>query len=454
MKQQLPLSSYFFVGSMLFGLFFGAGNLIFPVHLGQEAGSQTLSATIGFVLTATGLPFLGVLAIGISNCGGLLGLAGRVGKGWGYFFTILLYLTIGPFFAHPRTGTTSYEIGFSLFVPERLQNAGLFVFTILFFGASLFFALRPGKLIIWVGKVLNPLFLLLLGILIAMSFLQPMGSVDNAPVHGAYVQSAFSKGFTEGYNTMDALAALAFGMLVVDALKGLGITRPREIALSTAKAGFVSVLLMVVIYSCLSYMGAMSVGSLELSENGGIALAQIALHYFGTPGSVLLALIVTVACLKTAIGLTAACAEAFVGMFPNSFSYRGYVVFFSILGCAIANLGLTQIISLSIPVLMFLYPLAMVLILLALFSRLFANSRAVYVTTTIATAIFSTGDALASTPGHIRDVALIKGLLGFYEKLPLFDIGMAWLFPAMAGFAVGLAIFYTTRKRAANTAIS
>lgn len=439
---------------MLFGLFFGAGNLIFPVHLGQEAGSLTPPAVIGFIITATGLPFLGALAIGISNCGGLFGLASRVGKGWGYFFTIALFLTIGPFFAHPRTGTVSYEVGFALYMPERFQSLGLFLFSLLFFGAALLISLRPGKIIVWVGKVLNPLFLFFLGILLATSFLHPMGRVADAPVHGAYMKSAFFTGFVEGYNTMDALAALAFGMLVVDALKAMGVTRPRDIAVSTAKAGAVSVLLMVIIYTCLSFMGAMSIGQFELSRNGGIALAQVARHYFGFPGSVLLACIVTLACMKTAIGLTTSCSAIFVTMFPNSLSYRAYVFLFSGLACAIANVGLTQIIALSIPVLMFLYPPAMVLILLALFSSFFADARVIYLTSTAAAAIFSIGDALAATPAVIRDLAPVKGILAAHQALPLADIGMGWVFPALIGFALGLTLYCRQRKHAPTNKVS
>jgi len=454
MKKLSP-SAYFLVGSMLFGLFFGAGNLIFPVHIGQEAGSQVLPATIGFVLTATGLPFLGVLAIGISDCGGLLGLASRVSRIWGYFFTITLYLTIGPFFAHPRTATVAYEIGFSLYMPQHYQKTGLLVFTILFFSASLFFALRPGKLLIWIGKVLNPMFLLCLSVLIFISFLYPMGSIADAPVYADYEQKAFFKGFTGGYQTMDALAALAFGILVVDALKRLGVTQPKEIAVSTAKAGFISVLLMVIIYTCLTCLGAMSTGKLELSENGGIALAQISHYYFGASGAILLAFIVTLACLKTAIGLTTSCAAAFAEMFPNLLSYRVYAVFFSVLSCIIANAGLSQIITLSLPVLMFLYPPAMVLILLALFSRLFADNRLVYLTTTIATILFSIGDALAVSPYGIRHYPPVQKLLAFYETMPLFGIGMAWVLPAAAGFSIGLLmhILYSIKRNSRNTAI-
>lgn len=447
MHKKLKLSEYFFVGSMLFGMFFGAGNLIFPVHMGQLAGAHTLTATIGFVLAATGLPFLGVLAIGLSGSKGLLGFAGRLGKKWGYFFTILLYLTIGPLFAFPRTGTVSYEIGFALHIPEKYQHISLLVFSILFFGISLIFALRPGKLLTWIGKVLTPLFLCLIGVLILVSLIHPMGRVADASVQAAYAGGALTKGFTEGYNTMDALASLAFGVLVVDTLKRLGVKEPGEIAKSTAKAGFVSVLLMVIIYGALAYIGATSANHFATSENGGIALAQIAKYYLGSFGSVLLALLVSVACLKTAIGLTTSCAEAFVEMFPHSLSYRAYAVLFTVVGGAIANVGLTQIIALSLPVLHFLYPLAIVLIVLTICGRLFGHDPFVYRSAIAVTMVFGLGDALLVAPAFIVKLSPVAALLRLYAHLPLAGIGMGWVLPALAGILLGIVIGRLTRLR-------
>lgn len=438
MDKRLSLSSYIFIGSMLFGLFFGAGNLIFPVHMGQEAGTNILPATLGFLVTGIGLPFLGVVAIGVSKSDGLFDLASRVHPIYGIFMTVALYMTIGPFFALPRTGTVSYEIGIAPYLPRQYQTIGLLLFTVIFFAIALAFSMKPTKILIWVGKILNPLFLVFLAILIVTAFLKPMGVISEAAVHGNYVTEPFITGFTQGYNTMDALASLAFGIIVVQTIKGLGVRNPSNIAIDTIKSGIVSVILMAVIYGSLAYIGATSVGQFEVSENGGIALAQIAQHYFGSFGSVLLAIIVTVACLKTAIGLITACSETFCEMFPNSFSYRTYVILFTLLACGIANVGLTKIISLSIPVLMFLYPLAITLIFLALLSPLFKNRQVVYVTTTIFTIFVSIADGLNALPAGIKSISFIDNILAFYSRyLPLFDIGMGWVFPAILGLIIG-----------------
>lgn len=438
MDKRLSLSSYIFIGSMLFGLFFGAGNLIFPVHMGQEAGTNILPATLGFLVTGIGLPFLGVVAIGVSKSDGLFDLASRVHPIYGIFMTVALYMTIGPFFALPRTGTVSYEIGIAPYLPSQYQTVGLLLFTVIFFAIALAFSMKPTKILIWVGKILNPLFLVFLAILIVTAFLKPMGVISEAAVHGNYVTEPFITGFTQGYNTMDALASLAFGIIVVQTIKGLGVRNPSNIAIDTIKSGIVSVILMAVIYGSLAYIGATSVGQFEVSENGGIALTQIAQHYFGSFGSVLLAIIVTVACLKTAIGLITACSETFCEMFPNSFSYRTYVILFTLLACGIANVGLTKIISLSIPVLMFLYPLAITLIFLALLSPLFKNRQVVYVTTTIFTIFVSIADGLNALPAGIKSISFIDNILAFYSRyLPLFDIGMGWVFPAILGLIIG-----------------
>ena len=446
MEKKLSLSSYFYLGSMLFGLFFGAGNLIFPVHMGQLAGANVSWATWGFLLTGIGLPFLGVVAIGVSNSNGLFELSSRVHPYYGYFMTIALYLTIGPFFALPRTGTVSYEIGLSPYISNQYQTLGLAIFTLLFFGAALLLSLKPTKILVYVGKVLNPIFLVFLGILMITAFIKPLGGIATAPITGEYATAPFASGFTEGYNTMDALASLAFGIIVVQTIKGMGITKPAAIAKDTIKSGLISLVLMGVIYGSLSYLGTMSIGQFPVSENGGIALTQIARYYFGSFGSVLLAIIVTVACLKTAIGLITACAETFREMVPNSISYKAYVVLFSAVACLVGNVGLTKIIAYSIPVLMFLYPLAITLILLALLSPLFKNRQIVYGMTTLLTIFVSIADMLNALPEPIHNLDGVQTILNFYSHyLPFFDSGMGWILPATVGLIIGWLISLVTK---------
>lgn len=438
MTKKLTFKESMFIGSMLFGLFFGAGNLIFPVHMGQESGSAVFWANLGFLVTGIGLPFLGVIAIGVSKTSGVYELAERIGKKYALVFTVLLYLVIGPFFALPRLATTSFEIGLAPFIQAKQQHVFLVIFSILFFFTAWWLSRRPTKILDYVGKFLNPAFLILLGILLVLAFIHPLGAIDQATVQPSYQEHAFFTGFTQGYNTLDALAALAFGILIVTTIHNMGVTKPSEIAKDTIKSGAISIVLMGIIYTLLAYVGTMSLGGFALSSNGGIALAQIADHYLGTYGSILLALIVILACLKTGIGLITAFAETFTDLFPK----RNYIVFVTLasaLACLVATVGLTNIIQISLPVLMFIYPLAMTLILLVLVGPLFKQRPAVYRMTTYFTLIASILDGLNACPDGIKQTSFVKTLLDFATNyLPFFKLGMGWIVPALIGLVIGL----------------
>lgn len=438
MSKKLSFKENLFIGSMLFGLFFGAGNLIFPVHMGQEAGADIFWANLGFLVTGIGLPFLGVIAIGVSKTSGVYELAQRINKTYALIFTVLLYLVIGPFFALPRLATTSFEIGLAPFIPAENQTLFLAIFSFLFFLAAWWLSKRPTKILDYVGKFLNPAFLVLLGILLLLAFINPLGSVSDAPVQPHYQNQAFFTGFTQGYNTLDALAALAFGIIIVTTIRGMGVTKPSDIARDTIKSGAISIVFMGIIYTLLSYAGTMSLGTFPMSANGGIALAQIADHYLGTYGSILLAFIVILACLKTGIGLITAFAETFTELFPKR-SYLFFVTGTSLLACLVANVGLTNIIQISLPVLMFIYPLAMTLILLVLFGPLFKQRTSVYRMTTYFTLLASIVDGLNACPDSIKQTSFVKGILIFADSyLPFFSLGMGWITPALIGFIIGL----------------
>ena len=227
MKHKLSFREYVYVASMLFGMFFGAGNLIFPVYMGQVAGWNVWPAIVGFLVTGVGLPLLGVAALGISRSSGLFELSRRVGRPYAYFFTCALYLTIGPFFAIPRCATTSFTVGLEQILPHSDRSwLYLLLFSALFFAATLYFSLRPGKILTYVGKVLTPGFLAFLAVLILVTLLNPTTSISAVEPQGAYAAQPFFTGFLEGYNTMDALASLAFGIVVVQVIRDLGVEQP------------------------------------------------------------------------------------------------------------------------------------------------------------------------------------------------------------------------------------
>lgn len=446
MKRSLNRKETVFVASMLFGMFFGAGNLIFPVSMGQLSGNNMWQAAAGFLITGVGLPLLGVAALGISREDGLMGLSSRVGRRYGKFFTCILYLTIGPFFAIPRCATVAYTVGVERIIPDSMQTAVLAVFSLLFFAAVLFFSLRPGEILTWIGKVLNPLFLLFLGLLVIRALLSPMGSISGAAPEGAYAAGAFYQGFLEGYNTMDALAGLAFGIIVVNVIRDLGVENPGDVAKNTVRSGILSSVLMAVIYVLVTVVGAQSRGVFPPSSNGGEALALIAGHYFGPAGAVILAAAVTLACLKTAVGLITSCGETFQKIFPKGPSYRIWAVLFSTLSFLIANLGLDAIVSWSKPVLLFLYPLAITLILLTLFGRLFGNDGRVYRWVTGFTAAAAAVDFINALPGQVLSaLRLEKTAEAVRDFLPFAENGFGWICPALLGLVIG--ILYCAYKK-------
>lgn len=451
MKKKLSFKEYVYVASMLFGLFFGAGNLIFPIHMGQMAGANVWMSVLGFLVTGVGLPLLGVAALGISRSTGLFDLSSKAGKPYGLFFTCLLYLTIGPFFAIPRCATTSFTVGLEQILPNNgRERLYLFLFTLAFFAAALIFSLFPGKILTVVGKILNPCFLLFLGVLVAVSLISPSAAVSDVAPQGDYVSKPFFTGFLDGYNTMDALAGLAFGIIVVRVISGLGVKEPGAIASNTVRSGIFSCLLMALIYVAVAVVGAQSRGIFETSENGGIAFAQIAQHYLGYAGLFVLAATVTLACLKTSVGLITSCAETFSGIFKKGPSYRVWAIIFSAVSFLFANLGLNSIITYSLPVLMFLYPLAIVLILLALFGKFFGHDRRVYAWTIGFTLLPSVYDGFMTLNANVTiiDSTVIREITSKY--LPFSDLGLGWLCPAAVGFAIGLTMHLVSRRKIKN----
>ncbi|HCD2319407.1 TPA: branched-chain amino acid transport system II carrier protein [Staphylococcus aureus] len=447
MKKKLTFKENMFIGSMLFGLFFGAGNLIFPIHLGQAAGSNVFIANLGFLITAIGLPFLGIIAIGISKTSGLFEIASRVNKTYAYIFTIALYLVIGPFFALPRLATTSFEIAFSPFLSPKQITLYLFIFSFVFFVIAWFFARKPSRILEYIGKFLNPVFLVLLAIILLFAFIHPLGGISDAPISKQYQSHALFNGFLDGYNTLDALASLAFGIIIVATIKKLGIENPTDIAKETIKSGTISIIMMGIIYTLLAIMGTLSIGHFKLSENGGIALAQITQYYLGNYGIVLLSLIVMVACLKTAIGLITAFSETFEHLFPKM-NYLAIATVVSFISFLFANVGLTKIIMYSVPVLMFLYPLAIGLIVLTLFSSKFHHSKIIYQCTIFFTMIAALVDGLKASPEFISSTSFSQTLINFSQKyLPLSDIGMGWVVLSLIGFIIGFIIFKIKHRK-------
>ncbi|MBO3130108.1 branched-chain amino acid transport system II carrier protein [Dermatophilus congolensis] len=436
-SRSLSTGNSLLVGSLLFGLFFGAGNLIFPVQLGRDAAGATPAATAGFLITAVGLPIIGVIASALSRSSSMLQMTSNVSRWYAVAFTCALYLTIGPLFAVPRTATVSFEVGFASYLPEGSEHLWLAVFTIVFFTLTGLAAIRPGRLIDWVGRYLTPVFLVLLLAVIAAAVIFPMGPVEGAP-NEKYAQNAAAVGFIDGYATMDALASLAFAIVIIEAIHRLGVTSPGRVAAETAKAGIYSMIAMTVIYAALAYIGATSLHLLPTAKNGGTVLAAVSSHYFGPAGTVLIAAIVLAACLKTSIGLVTACAEMFSTMFPTVLGHKGWTILFTVFSAGVANIGLASIVKISVPVLLFLYPLAITAIILGLLTPWLEGRALAAQLMTAFTAVAALFDMIKALEFPIPGK---DALVNFASAvLPGYDLGFGWALPALVGLAAGFAI--------------
>ena len=448
--KKLTLRQKILVAGTLFGMFFGAGNLIFPVHLGQLAGRNVLPAMIGFIITAVGIPIFGVAAIGITHSDGLQTLSSKVGKGYGIFFTCLLYLTIGPLFAIPRCATTSFTTGVAPMLTDPAKEPlALLLFSAVFFAFVLFFSLRPGKITVWIGKIINPIFLIFLAVLVIRALLHPGAAVADVEPEAAYETGAFFSSFIEGYGTMDAIAGLAFGIVVIDVIRRMGVDDDDAVARDVLGSGVLTGILMAIIYVLTILMGTQSRGLFELSANGGIALTEISGYYFGKAGMLILAVTITFACLKTSIGLVTSCSETFVKMTHGKISYSVWAVVFTVFSFAVSNVGLSTIIEYSIPMLMLIYPPATALIVLAFVGRFFDHDRAVYICVMIGTWAAAILDGLKTLPAAIQQHLHFDTLVAFCaENLPLFNQNLFWLIPAAIGFVIGMILHCTKRAKA------
>ncbi len=404
--------------------------MIFPPALGQAAGENVWVAVGGFLITGVGLPLLAVSAIARTGSD-LQTLASRVHPLFGVIFTIVMYLAIGPLFAIPRTGTVSYEIGITPFLSEELKttNIPLAIYTILYFALTLWLSINPSKLVDRIGKLLTPLLLTGLFVLIIKSIVTPMGEFQ-VPTD-AYAQSPFFKGFIDGYLTMDTIAALVFGIIVINSIKDKGISNNKTIARICIKAGIIAIAGLALIYVSLAYIGASSTEAIGYKDNGGAIITASAYHLFGIAGNVILGAIITLACLTTSVGLLSSCASYFSKLTP-SINYKTYAIIMSAFSAVIANVGLTNLIKISIPVLIVIYPLAIVLVALSFLHEKFNGRNEVYRGALLATGLISIFDGLSNAGINVKFALEIFG-----RFLPLFSQGIGWLVPAIIGATLG-----------------
>lgn len=414
------------VGATLFSMFFGAGNLILPPLLGARAGTLAMPALAGFLVSAIGLPVLGIVAVALA--GDLPRLAGRVGPRFSLVFTVLVYLSIGPCLAIPRTASTSFEMLAPL-LPEGVPlGAASVVFSVAFFAVALGLAMRPNRLTQVLGRVCAPALIALIVVVVGSSLAAPLGPAQAAAA--PYDASPVVSGFLDGYQTMDLLAALNFGIVIAMNVRDLGVGRPGAVALEISRAGVVAGTLMLLIYCGLGYVGVVTLAAEPGAQNGAQLLTAAATGHFGVAGAAIVAAIFFIACLNVCTGLISCCATYFSQTFPR-LGYRAWAALFAVFACAVSNLGLTAILAFSAPLLSALYPVAIVLVAMGLLHR--ACDRAPSTWPWVAAVT-----AAQSVATSARD-ALLPGAWLPLDALPLADLGLGWVLPALVAAAAAVA---------------
>lgn len=423
MTHRLTSRDILALGFMTFALFVGAGNIIFPPMVGLQSGEFVWTAAIGFLITGVGLPVLTVVALAKVG-GGIEALSAPIGKSMGLLLAIVAYLAVGPLFATPRTATVSFKVGIAPLVGDT--EIALLIYSAVYFLIVIGISLYPSKLLDSVGHILAPIKIVALAALGLAAICWPAGTP--IPATESYQEMAFTQGFINGYLTMDTLGAMVFGIVIVNAARSRGIENSSLLTRYTMWAGIIAGILLTAIYLSLFKLGSGSGSIIPGAKDGADILHAYVQYTFGHFGSFFLALLIFLACMVTAVGLTCACAEFFSRYLP--LSYRTLVLILAIFSAVISNLGLSKLIEFSIPVLTMIYPPCIVIILMSFTLRLWNNSSRIIAPAMAVSLFFGFFDAM-KTSEYLKQF-----LPAWTAKLPLSEQGLAWLIPVLVTIIV------------------
>ena len=419
------------VGATLFSMFFGAGNLILPPLLGVQAGTATLSATIGFFITGVGLPVLGIVAVALA--GTVRELADRVHPVFSRVFVAAVYLAIGPCLAIPRTSSTAFEMLAPLLPAGISVEVVRLVFSVAFFALSFALAMHPGRLTRLLGRVTGPaLILLIVGVVVPSLVSLATGQVQaaSAPV-APYDTNAAVQGFLTGYQTMDLLASLTFGLVIATNIRNLGVTDTGGVMREVCRAGVIAGVLMMAIYGGLAVVGFDLSAALAGATNGAEVITASATMHYGTLGTAVVAAIFLLACLNVCTGLISCCGTYFAEELPRV-PYRVWAIGFAAFSCVISNFGLDAILAFSVPLLNALYPVAIVLVIGGMAHRVL---DAYPLTWPVTVGLVGVSSVVVS----LRD-AFAPGVWVIFDALPFADMGLGWVLLAVVGIALGVCL--------------
>ncbi|EPL1174545.1 branched-chain amino acid transport system II carrier protein [Morganella morganii] len=413
------------LGMMVFALFLGAGNIIFPPMAGYHSGTDWFSASLGFIVTGVVLPFLTLITVAVKGRGERLSV--DLPRWVSMTFWVALYLILGSTFAMPRVTNTAYELGFLPLGFVEKSTASHLIFAFVFNFVSMFFMLKQGTMISAIGKFMTPALLFLLvavGIAVVRTPLSPI----NEPIN-QYVDFAFFSGIVDGYQTMDVLSAMAFGGIVARALASRGITSPQDVVVITIKAGLIAVGLLAALYICLFYLGATSDAVSQTATNGGQIFSRYVDALYGALGTWLMCGIVLLASMTTFVGVTSTCADFFATFNPR-LDYRFWVVVSTLLTTIVSTFGLDTLLRVTIPVLLLIYPTTVALVFLQFARRKMRNPRFTYGFTVAVLVVMSAFDTL-------KNIGLLsENVLAVLHRMPLFKEGIGWLLPGVIAFII------------------
>ena len=409
MNRKKHVTDSIVVGFALFAMFFGAGNVVFPPYIGMHAGEQWANGFLFYFIADIGLALVAMFAI--LHAGGADNITGRIGHVASKVLMCAVILCIGPMVAIPRTAATTLEMSVTPF----FSGMSPVVFSIIFFAVILLLSIKQSAVIDIVGKILTPALLIGLLILIVKGFVSPIGDIVDTGVSASEVTV---NGIKSGYQTMDVLAAMAFGIIILSSADEKGYTDSKSAAKMIGIAAALSGVLLMIVYFGLTYLGATAstVFPTDISRaNLVIGIVELLL---GKAGLIIFAIVIALACITTAVALVSSAASFFAKLANDKISYSVFVVVICVSSAVISNLGLDMIIAIATPVLDIVYPPMLVLILLSWFGDKLHKS--VYVSSVAGSLIAS---VLATASLYGMNVPVI-------DSLPLASLGLGWLTPA------------------------
>ena len=406
------------VGFALFAMFFGAGNLIFPPYLGVISGSSWITGFTGFILSDVGLALLAILTAAKCN-GDINKVLGRSGKNLAIILGSAIMICLGPLVAIPRTSATTFEMG----VQPLFSGFSPILFSIIFFAATFILTIKPSKVVDIIGAYLTPALLVALAILIIKGIIIPIGEMSSTPL----IENLFSEGIKQGYQTMDALGAVALSAVIITSIANKGYKDEEQKIKLTLKSGVVAAIGLVLVYGGLTYLGATVSTMYGTDVVRTKLIVEITASLLGTPGKVILAVIVALACLTTSIGLTSATAQFFEKITYGKLKYELVVTVVCVFSAIVSNFGVSTIIQFAAPILDIIYPATMVLVIMTLFGTKIKNDNAFKGATYTALLVS------ILTVANNMDIVNIS----FINELPFSTLGFNWIVPVLIGGIIG-----------------